>query len=566
MVKLSEYELEREANIARNRALLEQLELKQAVADLGIPTASKKAAAKAKVKPVQHAKRVKKEKSELEVPRRQSSRLKRTIVDLDESPAKRQKREAEFEVQRAKEAEERLEAEERARIANQPRTHDLDLATLASEEDSQQVSALSAALQALANTHYPRRSGDPEAFVFDDHKKDKACLTELRGRLQSLKVVSRAKVTQDRIYSAAYHPEAAKDLIFFGDKHGQLGIWDARAPPDEVTDEDGELIAEDAERGKYWRLQAHWPATSKSSISSIKFDPSNAHNVYTSSYDCSVRCLSFTTGISRQIYSTGDGTLISNIDLTPNGNEMWISDGAGGATHLDLREDGAKARWYALSNQKIGCISINPTRPHFLLTASNNRTLKIWDARQLQHISSRGPHTGHVQEQFHYETVSKFLETKRGKSCLRAEWRHDKSVSSAYWDPRGRAIVSTSYDDTLRLWDIDSSTFESSDPFPSSRPLSHLNHNCQTGKWLTILRAQWSPNPDVYPHFTIGNMKHSLDIFSCKGDLVARLADPARISAVQAVTCSHPSIVERAASGNASGRCVLWSIPDAGAV
>lgn len=61
---------------------------------------------------------------------------------------------------------------------------------------------------------------------------------------------------------------------------------------------------------------------------------------------------------------------------------------------------------------------------------------------------------------------------------------------------------------------------------------------------MTILRAQWSPNADAYPHFTvsgiylvenlinqapqIGNMKHSLDIFSGKGELVARLSDPSR--------------------------------------
>ena len=36
-----------------------------------------------------------------------------------------------------------------------------------------------------------------------------------------------------------------------------------------------------------------------------------------------------------------------------------------------------------------------------------------------------------------------------------------------------------------------------------------------------------------------------------------------RITAVQAVTCSHPNIVERAASGNGSGRCVLWAPADA---
>lgn len=55
---------------------------------------------------------------------------------------------------------------------------------------------------------------------------------------------------------------------------------------------------------------------------------------------------------------------------------MWVSDGSGGATHLDLREDKSHARRYELSDVKIGSISVNPTRPHFLLTASNSRVLK----------------------------------------------------------------------------------------------------------------------------------------------------------------------------------------------
>lgn len=64
------------------------------------------------------------------------------------------------------------------------------------------------------------------------------------------------------------------------DKHGELGIWDARAPVEEAVDEDGELTSvEDAEGGKYYRLQMHWPATSKSSISSVKFDPIDAFSV-----------------------------------------------------------------------------------------------------------------------------------------------------------------------------------------------------------------------------------------------------------------------------------------------
>jgi len=55
---------------------------------------------------------------------------------------------------------------------------------------------------------------------------------------------------------------------------------------------------------------------------------------------------------------------------------MWISDAIGGATHLDLREEKFKARRFGLSDHKIGCISINPSYPNLILTASNNRTLK----------------------------------------------------------------------------------------------------------------------------------------------------------------------------------------------
>ena len=98
--------------------------------------------------------------------------------------------------------------------------------------------------------------------------------------------------------------------------------------------------------------------------------------VYTSAYDCTIRSLSFTTSTSREIYHSPD-TLISSIDLPPSGHEMWISDALGGLTHLDLRESNVgRPRWYSLSEQKIGCVSINPREPHFLLTASNSRALK----------------------------------------------------------------------------------------------------------------------------------------------------------------------------------------------
>ncbi|KAF9075245.1 WD40-repeat-containing domain protein [Rhodocollybia butyracea] len=545
----SAYEREREANIARNRALFEQLELKQAVDTLGFP--AKEAPSKPKAKPVQPAKKTKKEP---EAPRRQSARLRGAVVDPNESPSRKRKREEEEEERLA---EERIEAQERERLNKRPRHNDLDLAAL-TDEDATQFASLSTQLETLSQTAQSRRPADTEAFVFEQDVKDQAEVEELRQKLQNMKVVARAKVTENRIYSAAYHPDPTKDLIFFGDKHGQLGMWDARATPDEVDDD--KSTSDTQENGKYWRLQVHWPATSKSSISSVKLDPIDSHTVYTSAYDCTVRALSFTSGVSREIFSNDD-TMISSIDVVPSGNEMWISDVSGGVTHLDLRQDKSKGKWYQLSEQKIGCVSVNPTRPNFLLTASNSKELRIWDVRKLLTIVTDLSLEESTSE-LASDVVTKYRDSKNGSGLLRGEWRHNKSVSSAYWDPRGRSIVSTSYDDAIRLWDFHSPIFESVKPFPTSKPFCRISHNCQTGKWLTIFRAQWTQNPDVYPHFTIGNMNHSLDIISCKGERIARLSDSSKISAVQAVTCSHPSIVERAATGNASGRCVLWAPGD----
>jgi hypothetical protein len=64
-----------------------------------------------------------------------------------------------------------------------------------------------------------RRVPNPEAYTFDGEgssQKHKRAVMELRDQVQDLKVVARAKVVTERIYSAAYHPETTKDLILFG--------------------------------------------------------------------------------------------------------------------------------------------------------------------------------------------------------------------------------------------------------------------------------------------------------------------------------------------------------------
>jgi hypothetical protein len=48
------------------------------------------------------------------------------------------------------------------------------------------------------------------------------------------------------------------------------------------------------------------------------------------------------------------------------------------------------------------------------------------------------------------EKVSNYQSSAKGKGLLRASYQHGKSCSAAYWDPWGRRILTTSYDDKLR--------------------------------------------------------------------------------------------------------------------
>lgn len=80
-------ELERQANIARNKALLESLNIKEAAASLATKETSEKA------KPIQPAKKFKREKPEPLAPRRQSLRLRKEVIDPNETPSKKRKRE-----------------------------------------------------------------------------------------------------------------------------------------------------------------------------------------------------------------------------------------------------------------------------------------------------------------------------------------------------------------------------------------------------------------------------------------------------------------------------------------
>lgn len=84
-----------------------------------------------------------------------------------------------------------------------PRHQDLELETLAeSEHDKEEQATLLLQFSDLRKLSYPKKVAEPRALKTINSEKDK-----LEKEMQNMTVVARAKVTRDRIYSAAYHPD-----------------------------------------------------------------------------------------------------------------------------------------------------------------------------------------------------------------------------------------------------------------------------------------------------------------------------------------------------------------------
>ena len=60
---------------------------------------------------------------------------------------------------------------------------------------------------------------------------------------------------------------------------------------------------------------------------------------------------------------------------------------------------------------------------------------------------------------------------------------HSKSISSAFFSPvSGKSVVTVSYDNKIRLFDVDQKSGE----IPARRQLHHIN---ETGRWLTTFKV-----------------------------------------------------------------------------
>lgn len=521
---ISEYELQRQEKIAKNQALLKELQLN--AASVGLATKATPARASPATRVKKTTPRVKRESVAAVAPRRTSARLQGIVADSEVA-----KRKAEDDYEAHREA----DKIKRQRVSGDLKLRDVLVA--GGQHWNQAGNWLSSVGPARP---YERTFTDED--VQSTSSKE---LRELREKMSGLALwedfePSRIKITPERIYAMGFHPTQDKALVFAGDKLGNLGLFDAsQASPGQVKNEDDE----DADE-----LDEHTPAITTfklhtRTISAMHFTPSQPSAIFTASYDSSIRKLDLEKGLSTEVYappSTSADEPLSGVQIPLSDPHLLYFTTLNGAFGMhDTRTSSASppTQLLQLSDKKIGGFSVHPFQPHLLATASLDRTMKLWDLRRM---SGKG-------------------ETRQ--PSLVAEHESKLSVSHAAFNAAGQ-IATASYDDTIKIYNLPSggASLAPGDSIDDFIPSTIVPHNNQTGRWVTILRPHWQAQPtDVggaAQRFCIGNMNRFVDVYAGSGEQVAQLGGEG-ITAVPAVAVFHES-VDWVAAGTASGKLALW--------
>lgn len=450
--ELSEYEKQRQANIAQRDNLLKQLALDARSAGLGPKPVSKPPSKPAHT----HRKKtpVKRVKEEI-LPRRTSSRLAGLTADS--------------EVAKRKAEDEYVAVQEAARVKRQRFSGDVNLsdAVVAGKNWDKSENFLLGVVSRGARP-YDRTFGETE--VKESSGKE---LRSLREKMSGLELYdgfepNRIKITPERIYSLGFHPVVEKPLVFAGDKMGNIGIFDgsqqsaANKTENKVKEEDEDEDDMDEEADpNITSFHLH-----TRTISSFQFSPINPSRLYTCSYDSSLRLLDLSKSTSSEIYAPEDSSLdepISGVEVDPsNPHMLYFSRLDGHVGRTDTRSKDTEI--WELSQKKIGGFSLHPGNAHFVATASLDRFMRVWDLRKLS--GRKGAQS----------------------PALVGEHESRLSVSHAAFNGAGQ-VATASYDDTVKIH-----TFEGMGSWGAGHKLDNkemepsaiIKHNNQTGRWVTM--------------------------------------------------------------------------------
>jgi hypothetical protein len=359
-------------------------------------------------------------------------------------------------------------------------------------------------------------------------KQDSAeTLAETLGALE-IKEDDMAKLVPERIFSVAFHPSASKLLVAAGDTWGKIGLWDCDNPG--VDDEASPCVV---------TFEMH-----SRPVSGLCFTPQRPSALLSCSHDGSVRTLDLGGSGQSEVLHTnpadddGDYAMCHNLSAADPSGCVYVACSDGSIVHIDPRNtsksgggggSGGGTLIRDLHEKKIFMAQLCPSAPHLLATASLDRSVRVWDLRNMYGSNKKKPKP----------------------LC---ELEHGLAVTSARWSPVGASLLTTCNDDQLRV-------FTSSNSWGKAEVASAARHNNKTGRYITAFQAVWAPDSDDV--FVCGSLEQprGVDVYSARdggagGAQLMRMESEYQ-TAVTSLHAFHSS-GKAMVGANASGRVYLW--------
>ena len=348
--------------------------------------------------------------------------------------------------------------------------------------------------------------------------------TKTKTSLKSLLAVKKldlkeddvAKCTERAVTHADFHPSTSEVILASGDKEGNVSLW-------RVDDDDEDT------HGVYC-FQPH-----SQYVSHVKFGNGNGiigSNLLSCAYDGHVWMLDSERGEFVELFSGAEHDVeFSSMETNIDGNIIYGGDNDGMLNLIDLRASKKKlTSQVALGEKRINTVSFNTSNLYSIATSSAMRKgggeICVWDLRKFGGSSTSSSSSSKLQKPVH-------------------QLLHKKSTQSAYWNPDGKRLLTTCYDDHIRVWNPSVS---------SIKPELSIRHNTQTGRWVLPFRAKWVGDDGV----AVGSMKREVEIFDAKtGKRTLRLHSPDLMTAIPSRVAVHPS-ANIVAGCTSSGRCHIY--------
>ncbi|CCH44164.1 WD repeat-containing protein [Wickerhamomyces ciferrii] len=515
---LSDFEKQRLENIERNKKLLNSLNLNSISGEIYQNIKKEEENELNNKRKRTSSPRPKKPKIEATpaVATRRSRRIAGVALDDTEKTKK-------FELEEDKRRREREELEKLKTIRVNGDLSLLDLIKSDDVKEEEDDNKILSKFQSFLNINGNFSIGDYYETIMqkDNSSKD---VKNLREEFSSKEIYPHfkpndIKLTKERMTYITFHPSIDKKIVIGGDTAGNCGIWDS----------------ENTENVDITSFKLHGK-----SICKYEFNINEPNKVYSASYDGSIRTMDLSTMKSSQFFINDGDIGISDINFN-NHNEIYYTTLEGEFGRLDLRSgDHSQKTVLRLSDKKIGGFTISPNNPNHIATASLDRTLKIWDLRNVVHAD--------WSEYDDFESAHNIGTYDSRLSVSTVDWNHSND------------LVCNGYDDTVNIFNLgeDAHKWESKHIIGELNQDHRIKHNCQTGRWVSILKAKWHKLPkDKTEKVVIANMNKYFDVYDRNGIQLAHLSDPL-LTVVPAVANFHQT-ENWIVGGGASGKVYMFS-------